>query len=238
MKSLAQCFASLIYLCLLHQPASALDYKRDIMPIFEEKCFSCHSEAEKVKGGLRLDDPKHLHGRFAKNNVVIPGDWDGSYLFVAVSRPPGAKDAMPPKAKKGDGKSLTPEEVMKVAKWIYEGAKIDGQKGEKGSKDDNPQDYLKFRDGVLVSDGFDEAHGDEAHGDEAHGDEAKMVDATREWINAEGKKISAAYRGVKGEQVVLLLENGKTVNYPIAKLSQESREQLEALRAAGDRARR
>ncbi len=73
------------------------------MPIFEEKCFSCHSEAEKVKGGLRLDDPKHLHSRFSKNELVIPGDWDGSYLFVAVSRPPGAKDAMPPKAKRGTG---------------------------------------------------------------------------------------------------------------------------------------
>ena len=92
--------------------SAALDYKRDIMPIFESKCFECHSAAEKVKGGLRLDDPQHFYKRFAKNSVVIPGDWDGSYLFVAVSRAPGSKDGMPPKSKTGDKDLLTPEEVM------------------------------------------------------------------------------------------------------------------------------
>lgn len=136
---------------------------------------------------------------------------------------------MPPKAKKGDGKSLTPEEVMKVAQWIYEGAKIDGQKGEKGSKDDNPDDFLKFKDEVLVSDSFDAPHGEALdEPDEPH------TDKPQEWVNLEGKKINATYKRVQGDQVVLLLENGKTVNYPIGKLSESSREQLNALQAAAD----
>ena len=152
---------SCFLLLLLAQPAAALDYKRDIMPIFEDKCFDCHGGG-KSKGGLKLDDPKAFYKRFAKNNVVVPGDWDGSYLFVSVSRPPGAKDSMPPKAKKGDGKSLTPEEIMKVAQWIYEGARIDGERGDKGDKDDNPKDFVKFKDGVMMTDSFDaEGHSDE-----------------------------------------------------------------------------
>ena len=66
----------------------ALDYKRDIIPIFKEKCYDCHSsKAKKVKGGLRLDDEKIFSKRFAKNEVVVPGDWDASYLFVALVMP-------------------------------------------------------------------------------------------------------------------------------------------------------
>jgi len=232
MRILINSLASSAITSLLVQPALALDYKRDIMPIFEEKCFSCHSEAEKVKGGLRLDDPKHLHSRFSKNELVIPGDWDGSYLFVAVSRPPGAKDAMPPKAKRGDGKSLSPEEVMKVAKWIYEGARIEGERGEKGSKDDKPEDFLKFRDGVLVTDSFDEAHPEGVEGSGVP--EKSKAPRPQEWINVEGKKITATYRGIDGDQVALLLENGKTVKYPIKKLSEKSRAVLKALAAAGE----
>ena len=217
---------------LLVQPALAFDYKRDIMPIFEEKCFSCHSEAEKVKGGLRLDDPKHLHSRFSKNDLVIPGDWDASYLFVAVSRPPGAKDAMPPKTKPGDGKSLSPEEVMKVARWIYEGARIEGERGERGSQDDKPEDFLKFRDGVLVKDIFDEVPPEGVEGSGVS--EISKASRPQAWINVEGKKITATYCGIDCDQVALLLENGKTVKYPIRKLSEKSRAVLKELAAAGE----
>ena len=48
--------------------AAPLDYERDIMPIFEAKCFDCHSAAKKVKGGFRLDDPKW----FGVNSKVPP----------------------------------------------------------------------------------------------------------------------------------------------------------------------
>ncbi|MFT5857286.1 MAG: hypothetical protein ACI8XO_004546 [Verrucomicrobiales bacterium] len=204
--------------------AFALDYKRDIMPIFEDKCFKCHAK-DKSKGGLRLDDPKHFYKRFAKNNVVVPGDWDGSYLFVTVSRAPGSKDSMPPKTKKGDGKSLTPEEVMKVAKWIYEGARIDGEKGEKGDKDDNPEDFVKFKDGVMITDSFDVAR------EEDEMPEKKQGEKPREWTNSAGQKIIATYKGIEGETVLLLLKSGKTVKYPVKKLSKDSRKLVEELKA-------
>ncbi|MEM0896667.1 MAG: hypothetical protein AAGJ79_07250, partial [Verrucomicrobiota bacterium] len=56
---------------------AALDYKRDILPIFMNKCADCHSDKEgSSKGGVRFDDIDHFQSRFAKNDMVIPGDFD------------------------------------------------------------------------------------------------------------------------------------------------------------------
>ena len=213
--------------------SAALDYKRDIMPIFEQKCYECHGNG-KSKGGLRLDDPKAFHKRFAKNSVVVPGNWDASYLFVSVSRRPGSDDAMPPKAKKGDGKSLTPDEVMKVAKWIHEGARIDGKRGDKGEKEDDPEKYIKFRDGIMIMDSADEipAEPDPTPGKETEKEEPKAK--MREWSNKKGQKITAAYKGIDGERVILLRDDGRTFKVPLAELSEESRKLLEKLKAPAE----
>lgn len=51
------------------------------------------------------------------------------------------------------------------------------------------------------------------------------------WINVEGKKIRAKFLGLKdnGDSVILQLANGKSVPYPLAKLSPESRQQARKL---------
>ena len=201
---------------LLSLPVSAaLDYERDIMPIFEGKCYDCHSaSAEKVKGGLRLDDPRHFFQRFKKSEVVIPGNWDASYLFVVVTRAPDHKEAMPPKNK---GESLTPEEILKVANWIYEGARIDGERGAKGEKGDNPEDLLKFKDGRLVTEAF----------------EPRAEAVLREWVNRDGKKIVAVFKGVEAGNAILVLEDGRIFRYPLEKLSDGSRAKIRSLLEQG-----
>lgn len=78
---------------------------------------------------LPLHDPKHFAARLDKNNIVVPGDWDASYLFVTLFRPADDKDAMP---QEGKGERLTSEETAMVQFWIAEGAAIDGKTGEKG----------------------------------------------------------------------------------------------------------
>ncbi len=203
----------------------ALDYKRDIMPIFREKCYDCHEGAKgKSKGGLKLDDPAHFFSRFAKNDVVIPGDWDASYLFVTITREPDAKGAMPPKDK---GEPLTPDEIMKVAKWIHEGARIEGEEGEAGPDDFDPEKLLKFKDGMLVS----ERLGDEAEEEPAM---AKPAPTQQEWVNSEGKKMQAAFGGLEGDNVILTRADGKTFKYPLAKLSAASREEVARLGKAAE----
>ena len=142
---------ALLLLPLLATSSSALDYGRDIQPIFEKKCYDCHSaEAKKVRGGLRLDDEEHFYKRFAKNDVVIPGDWDASYLFVTLVTPSDKDGAMPPEDK---GERLSQEEITKVAQWIHEGAKIGREKGEQGPEEMEPSKILRFHNGVLLKEG-------------------------------------------------------------------------------------
>ena len=46
----------------------------------------------------------------------------------------------------------------------------------------------------------------------------------RSWINAEGNAIQAAVKKADDSTVTFLMRNGKTVDYPVEKLSEESRE--------------
>ena len=194
----------------------ALDYKRDIMPIFKEKCYDCHSsKAKKVKGGLRLDDEKLFSKRFAKNEVVVPGDWDASYLFVTLVMPRHEKGAMPPKNK---GESLTEKEIRTVAEWIHKGAKIDGEKGKLGPENWHPDRLLKFKGGRVVTEQFGEAP------------KVKKVEAKWEiWSNKEGKKITARFHGLVKDKVDFELKNGKRVAYPVEQLSAESQARIQGL---------
>lgn len=54
-----------------------------------------------------------------------------------------------------------------------------------------------------------------------------------EWKNSEGKVIKARFVRLNGESVMLLLENGKSYNYPLTKLSEES--QAQAKKLAGEK---
>lgn len=201
-------------LALLATQSFALDYKRDILPIFEKKCFDCHSkEAEELKGGLRLDDEEHFFKRFAKNDVVIPGDWDASFLFVSVVIPPGEKGTMPPKDK---GERLTEHEIMAVAQWIHEGAKIGREKGEKGSDEMEPSKILKFRNGLLVKEGEE--------GEEIP--TAEIQPQWEEWTNRDGQKITAKFIKLVNGKVSFELKGDKRVDYPLEQLSEESRNRI------------
>lgn len=194
--------------------AQALDYKRDVMPIFKKKCFDCHSEEEgKVKGGLRLDDEEHFFNRFSKNEVVIPGDWDASFLFVTIVRPSHEKGAMPPKDK---GERLSEEEIMTVAQWIHEGAKIDGKKGKEGPDEWDPKKLLKFKDGRIVTEQF--------------GPPPAVVEpAWEKWTNAKGAEIVARFHGLSKGKVNFELKDGKRVAYPLEQLSKVSQEKVKKL---------
>lgn len=177
---------------------AALDYERDIMPIFEKKCGECHSRASDTsKGGLILDDPDHLFARFEKNSLVVPGDWDASYLFITLYRPEGDDDAMPPK---GKGERLTEEEVTLVQKWITEGAPIKGERGAKGEMPEAADSSMEKPD--------------------------KATPEPREWTNREGKAITATLMGVEDDVAVLRLADGKIYRYPVGNLSDESRAAL------------
>ena len=55
-------------------------------------------------------------------------------------------------------------------------------------------------------------------------DAPKPVIDSRTWTNEAGKKITASVLSIDGDKVKFKLSNGKEVNYPIAKLSDEDQE--------------
>src|ERR1041385_5350545 len=50
-------------------------FEKQIRPILTDNCYPCHSaQAQKVKGGLRLDEREALMKGGDSGPVVIPGD--------------------------------------------------------------------------------------------------------------------------------------------------------------------
>lgn len=96
--------------------SAKVDYFREVKPLLEAKCYSCH-QGGKAKGGLRLDQhAAALKGGKSDGAAVVPGDVDGSSLLYRIS-PDAGDDIMPPK-----GETFTAEEVALLTRWIEEGA--------------------------------------------------------------------------------------------------------------------
>jgi mono/diheme cytochrome c family protein len=126
-------FVSLPLVLLLPAAASAadpVDYKKDIRPVLQERCYACHGAlAQKKK--LRVDSGANLLGA----GVVVPGKPGESELIARVS----AKDdatRMPP-----EGHPLKPEQVEKLRAWVEQGAKVPAD----DAQEPDPRDHWSFR---------------------------------------------------------------------------------------------
>ncbi len=95
---------------------AAVDFEKQILPIFEKKCFECHSAAvKKPKGKVALDTAEDLA------EVAEDVEWD--WLLDLVKMPPGDPDVMPPQDK---GTPLDKDQIALLETWIKEGASIGG----------------------------------------------------------------------------------------------------------------
>ena len=129
--------ASAAEVSTLPPPADrAVDFGKDIQPIFEAKCAKCHGP-EKQKGGYRLDD-RHtaLHGGDEHAPNILPGKSAESPLihFVAGLDP---DMTMPSK-----GDPLTAAEIGLVRAWIDQGA-VWPDSANAGRKD--PKDWWSLK---------------------------------------------------------------------------------------------
>lgn len=95
-------------------------FNRDVLPIFVKNCFTCHGmDAAKRKAGLRVDNGSVLYHPLPSGDVaVVPNNRAASALWQRVSTN-DAKDRMPPL---DSGKSLSPEEIETIGRWIDSGA--------------------------------------------------------------------------------------------------------------------
>ena len=101
-----------------------IDFKRDIAPILENRCWGCHGEDEQ-ESGLRLDQRAFmLKGGDSGLAAIVPGKPDKSYLIEVVRHlDPDVK--MPP-----DEDPLPPKQIELLANWAREGAVWPGQMQE------------------------------------------------------------------------------------------------------------
>ncbi|WP_395750718.1 DUF1553 domain-containing protein [Prosthecobacter sp.] len=96
-------------------PASAVDFVREVRPIFEKHCYECHG-SKKQKNEYRLDIRSvALTGGEEHAPNIIPGKSADSPLFHFISGR-DEKIAMPPKSK------LSSAEIDLLKRWIDEGA--------------------------------------------------------------------------------------------------------------------
>ena len=54
----------------------------------------------------------------------------------------------------------------------------------------------------------------------------ELIVGLQEWTNSSGRKIVAGIRSVTAGDVLFVLPDGKTVNYPLFKLSTESQDKI------------
>src|SRR3954465_12504068 len=91
--------------------AEAVDFVRDVQPIFKTTCYECHGE-KKPKGKLRLDSKalamKGGHG----GPATLPGKTHESYLVKRI-RGEGNEDQMPL-----DHPPLTAAQIKLIETWI------------------------------------------------------------------------------------------------------------------------
>jgi len=101
--------------------ADDVDFKREIAPILEERCWYCHGEDEQ-ESGLRLDlRHKMLKGGDSGLATIVPGKPEKSYLIELI-RHSDTDMRMPP-----DEDKLPDKEIDLLTRWIKEGAVWPGQ---------------------------------------------------------------------------------------------------------------
>ena len=96
--------------------ADAVNYFRDIEPILNARCVSCH-QASMAAGGLRLDAPENMLQGGASGPAVIPRNAQKSLLYKRLLDTTDKR--MPPVG------MVSEEQLALIRAWINLGAKIE-----------------------------------------------------------------------------------------------------------------
>ncbi|WP_316838594.1 c-type cytochrome domain-containing protein [Pedobacter gandavensis] len=90
-----------------------------ILPIFSQKCLSCHN-LEKAKGSLMMDNAVSLLKGGKSGKLFVPGKPEISLLLERIHLPMDDKKHMPPKGKN----QLTEEEISVLKLWVKGNAEL------------------------------------------------------------------------------------------------------------------
>ena len=81
--TLKSALTSLIFIPFVGVFSSEIDFARDVKPILEHNCVSCH-RADNAKGDVQLDTKE---ATFAGDDVLVPGDPESSSLYWTTTLP-------------------------------------------------------------------------------------------------------------------------------------------------------
>lgn len=116
--------ASMIFLggVAIAAAADKVDFQRQVRPILSDKCFFCHgTDPETREADLRLDIPEGAYEDLGGYAAVVPGKVKESELYLRITSTK-KKEVMPPPE---SHKSLTPDEIAILTKWIEQGAEYE-----------------------------------------------------------------------------------------------------------------
>lgn len=89
---------------------NAVTFDEHILPIFRQRCGSCHNGNDQ-KGGLTLDNYQAMMSGGGSGDVFEPGDASASYLYMVINH--DSEPYMPPKQPK-----MPANELELIKKWI------------------------------------------------------------------------------------------------------------------------
>jgi uncharacterized membrane protein len=112
-------------------PSEQVVYSDIIVPILEQKCYSCHN-AEKQKGKYRMDEYDLLVKGGKEGDGIVHGKSADSNVIVRVELPEDDDEHMPPEGKK----ELEAHEVVLIKWWIDKGASKDAKLADVEVTDD------------------------------------------------------------------------------------------------------
>ncbi len=116
---LAFATASLAALPPLLAAGGPIEFNKDVRPILSENCFACHGPDEAHrKAKMRLDQKESVFAERDGHHVVVAGKPDDSEIIHRITNPDPDDHMPPPKT----GKTLTPEQIATIRRWIQEGA--------------------------------------------------------------------------------------------------------------------
>jgi formylglycine-generating enzyme required for sulfatase activity len=112
-------FGGAIAVAIAAPSLAAVDFVKDVQPILETNCVSCHS-GEKVEGGLDLSSRATAFKGGSDSAAIAPFKPNESPLYKLTSVSKDDETLMPP-AKKGG--PLDQKSIETLRLWIAEGAK-------------------------------------------------------------------------------------------------------------------
>jgi WD40 repeat protein len=102
------------------QRAEALDFERDVLPIFRKNCLACHNATE-AESDLILESPQTILTGGGEGPAVVAGKSGESLLLKLASHQ--REPVMPPTKNDVGAKPLSSEDLGLIKLWIDQGAK-------------------------------------------------------------------------------------------------------------------